>query len=61
MYSLKNLFKNEPAVIAGAGMSVVNVLALFDVIHATVQQLGAVNVATIAVLTLFTRSKVTPV
>ena len=61
MYSLKNFWRNEPAVIAGAGMSVFNVLALFDVIHATVQQLGAVNVAVIAILTLFTRSKVTPV
>jgi hypothetical protein len=58
--ALKKLSKREPALIAGALSAVLNALVLCDLLHLTSEQLGAVNIAATAVLSLFVRSRVTP-
>lgn len=52
---------NEPVLLTAAITAVINALAAFSVVTVTEQQLGVVNVAVVAVLALFTRSRVTPV
>ena len=47
--------QREPAVIAGAVIAVLNALQQFGVINLTADGLSAVNIALIAVLTLFVR------
>ena len=59
--SIKTLSKDEPALIAGALGSVLNALVLLGVFDLSGEQLGAVNIAITAILTLFVRSRVTPV
>lgn len=61
MYSIKNLLGQEPVVISGVLLAILNALSLFGVITVDVDQLAGVNVATVGILTLLTRSKVTPV
>ncbi len=60
MYSPREILNREPAVLAGAVTVIVNALALFGVVDVSVDQLGAVNVAVVAVLSLFVRQSVTP-
>lgn len=57
---LRNLSQREPAVIAGAISATLNALVLCGVFNLTGEQLGAINIAIVAVLTVFVRSRVTP-
>lgn len=61
MYNPKEVFKKEPAVLAGALQTVVNAVVGFGLVSASAEQLAGVNVAVLAVLTLFyVRPSVTP-
>jgi len=58
-YSPRNILEQEPAVLSGAILAVLNAAVLFG-LSLTVDQLAAINVALVAVLTVFTRKNVTP-
>lgn len=59
-YSLRNLLSQEPSVVSGAVLAILNACVLFGAISASAEQLGAANVAMAAVLSLFVRQSVTP-
>ena len=59
-YSPRNILEQEPAVLSGAILAVLNVAVLLFGLSLTVDQLAAINVALVAVLTVFTRKNVTP-
>lgn len=59
-YNPKNILEKEPAVIAGAITVAINVVAAFGLVAVSTEQLGAVNVGVVTLLTLFTRQSVTP-
>jgi len=52
--------RNEPAVLAGAVVAVLNALVLLDLVSLSAEQVGGINVALAAVLGLFVRASVTP-
>jgi hypothetical protein len=52
--------RNEPVAIAAAVQAVLQVLCLLGVVTISVATLSAINIAVIAVLGLFVRSRVTP-
>lgn len=58
-YSVRSVLDKEPAVIAGAVQALLNVGAIAG-LDLTTAELGALNVAVIAVLTLFVRATSTP-
>ena len=58
-YSPRNILEQEPAVLSGAILAVLNAAVLFG-LSLTVDQLAAINVAFVAVLTVFTRKNVSP-
>lgn len=49
--------QNEPALLSGAIIAIINVLMLFDVIVVTPDQINGINVALAAVLAIFTRQR----
>lgn len=57
---MKNPLRTEPAAISGAIVAVLNALVLLNVLNLTVDQISGINIAVIAVLTLFVRQTVTP-
>jgi uncharacterized membrane protein YkgB len=60
---MRQIWKNiagEPALISGAIMAIINLLALFGVWNPTPEQLGGVNTAVAAILALVVRASVTP-
>ena len=59
-YSPRNILEQEPAVLSGAILAVLNAAVLLFGLSLTVDQLAAINVAFVAVLTVFTRKNVTP-
>ena len=59
-YSPRNILEQEPAVLSGAILAVLNAAVLLFGLSLTVDQLAAINVALVAVLTVFTRKNVTP-
>ncbi|MBS1836475.1 MAG: hypothetical protein JST64_02125 [Actinobacteria bacterium] len=59
-FSIKNIVTQEPAVISGAIVAVINALVLFGAVTATPDQIAGANVAMIAVLSLLVRQSVTP-
>lgn len=50
----------EPALLSGAVMAVVNLLALFGAVTLTADQLAGINAALMAVLAVIIRATVTP-
>ncbi len=50
----------EPALMSGAVMAVINLLALFEVLTMTADQLAGVNAALVAVLAVVIRATVSP-
>ena len=59
---MKNRFLNEPALLAGAVMAIVNMLAVLGVpwfAGLTGEQLGAINTALAALLAIVVRQNVT--
>lgn len=50
----------EPALISGAVVAVLNLLALFGVYSLTAEQLAGVNTALVAILALVIRATVSP-
>lgn len=50
----------EPALISGAVMAIINLLALFGVFTLTADQLAGVNAALVALLAVVIRATVTP-
>jgi hypothetical protein len=52
--------QKEPAVVAGALLAVLQALKLFNVIDINGDQLAGINIAVVAVLSLFVRQSVTP-
>lgn len=61
MFDLKALFDKEPVAIAGAVIAMLNVGQLLGVISLDADALAGINTAMVAVLSLFVRSKVSPV
>lgn len=59
-YSPRNILEQEPAVISGAMLAVVNALVLLGALGLSADQLAASNVAMVAVLSLMVRQSVTP-
>lgn len=57
---MSNPFRTEPAIISGALVAILNALVALSVISLTAEQISAVNVALVAVLTIFVRQSVTP-
>lgn len=57
---MTNPIRTEPALISGALVAVLNALVALSVISLTAEQISAVNVALVAVLTIFVRQSVTP-
>lgn len=53
-------FRTEPALISGALVAILNALVALSVISLTAEQISAINVALVAVLTIFVRQSVTP-
>jgi hypothetical protein len=54
------ILKREPVLIQTAILAILNLLVVFDALHLTDVQLGAVNAALAAVLGLIVRQQVTP-
>ena len=59
-YSPRNLLDQEPAALAGAVLAILNLAVLLG-LDLTVDQLAGINTGLVAVLSVFTRSRVTPV
>jgi hypothetical protein len=54
------IFNREPVLIQGLVFAILNLLVVFDVLHLTDVQLGAVNTALAAVLGFIVRQQVKP-
>jgi hypothetical protein len=54
------IFKREPVVIQALLLATINLLVVFDLLHLTDVQLGAVNAFIAAVLGFIIRQRVTP-
>jgi len=54
------ILKREPVLIQGVLLAVLNLLVVFNILHLTDVQLGAVNTAIAAVLGFMVRKVVTP-
>lgn len=61
MYDVRNIWNKEPALVAEAVRAVLLVLVVLGVIQLDEKALAAILVALSAILSLFVRSKVTPV
>lgn len=55
------IFNREPVLIQGLLLAIINLLVVFDLLHLTDIQLGAVNTAIAAVIGFIVRQKVEPV
>lgn len=60
MYKLRNIFTKDPATLGSAFMAVLNVPILVGWLHLAGQAVAGVNVAVVAVLALFVRSRTVP-
>lgn len=58
---MSNPFKGEPAVVSGALIAVFQAAVLLNWINLSADQLAGINVAVVAVLSLFVRQMVKPI